>query len=52
MQAWTVAFDYSEVATLIAKVKKTHALERSRAAFRLLMPDGAPLSGRGSAAHS
>lgn len=45
-QAWTVAFDYSDVGALIAAVKKTNALERSRAAFRLLMPDGSPLGKR------
>jgi hypothetical protein len=42
MQAWTVAFDYSDTDALIAAVTRTNALERSRAQFRLLMPDGSP----------
>lgn len=45
MQAWTVAFDYSEIDRLIASVKKTNALERSRNQFKLAMPDGSPLTG-------
>lgn len=44
MQAWTVAFDYVDVAALIATIKKTNALERSRAQYRLTMPDGSPLA--------
>jgi len=44
MQAWTVAFDYSEVDALIAIMKLTNALERSRAQFKLTMPDGSPVS--------
>lgn len=40
MQAWTIAFDYSEINALIAAVKKTNALERSRKQFKLTMPDG------------
>lgn len=43
IQAWTVALDYAEVDGLIATVKKTNALERSRAQFKLTMPDGSPL---------
>jgi hypothetical protein len=46
MQAWTMAFDYSDVETLIAAVKKTNALERSRAQFKLTMPDGAGIKAR------
>lgn len=41
-QQWTIAFDYSEVDALIATVKRTNALERSRAEFTLTMPDGTP----------
>lgn len=44
IQAWTVAFDFSDIATLIDTVKKTNALERSRNQFKLTMPDGSPLS--------
>lgn len=44
MQRWTVAFDYSDVELLIEAVKRTHALERSRAQFQLTMPDNSPLS--------
>lgn len=40
MQGWTIAFDYSDANGLIEAVKKTHALERSRAQFKLTMPDG------------
>ncbi len=40
MQAWTVAFDYADTDALITAVTHTNALERSRAQFRLLMPDG------------
>ena len=47
MQAWTVGFDYSSVDRLIAAVKATHALERSRNEFRLTRADGSPL-GEGS----
>ena len=43
MQAWTVAFDYTDTDALIAAVTRTNALERSRAQFRLLMPDGSPV---------
>lgn len=43
VQAWTVAFDYSDVEKLIEAVKRTNALERSRAQFRLTMLDGSPL---------
>jgi hypothetical protein len=43
MQAWTVAFDYADTDVLIAAVTRTNALERSRAQFRLLMPDEAPV---------
>lgn len=43
MQAWTAAFDYSDVEKLIEAVKRTNALERSRARFKLKMPDGSPL---------
>ena len=42
MQAWTVAFDYSDTDALITAVTRTNALERSRAQFRFLMPDGSP----------
>jgi len=42
MQAWTVAFDDSDTDALIAAGTRTNALERSRAQFRLLMPDGSP----------
>ena len=45
MHAWTVALDYTDVDGLIAAVKKTNALERSRAQFRLSMPDGSSLGG-------
>ena len=40
MQAWTIAFDYSDTNLLIAAVKTTNALERSRNQFRLTMPGG------------
>lgn len=43
MQGWTVALDYGDVERLIAAVKQTNALERSRSQFRLTMPDGSPL---------
>jgi hypothetical protein len=43
MQAWTVAFDYSDIGALIEATGKTNALEKSRARFRLMLPDGAPL---------
>jgi hypothetical protein len=43
MQQWTVAFDYADVNALIEAVRRTNALERSRARFRLTMPDGSPL---------
>lgn len=43
MQAWTVAFDYSDVEELIEAVKRTNAIERSRAQFQLKMPDGSSL---------
>ena len=42
-QQWTVAFDYSNVEQLIETIKRTNALERSRAQFTLTMPDGSPL---------
>jgi hypothetical protein len=42
MQAWTVAFDYADTDVLIAAATRTNALERSRAQFKLLMPDGTP----------
>jgi hypothetical protein len=44
MQQWTVAFDYAEVNALIEAVRRTSALERSRAQFRLTMPDGSALA--------
>jgi hypothetical protein len=44
IQGWSVVFDYSDVNGLIEAVKKTNALERSRAQFRLTMPDGAALT--------
>lgn len=44
MQQWTVAFDYADVNALIAAVRRTNALERSRVQFRLTMPDGSPLA--------
>ncbi len=44
MQRWTVAFDFSEVDVLIATVKRTGALERSRAQYQLTMPDGSTLA--------
>lgn len=44
MQAWTTGFDYSEIGGLIAAVKRTNALERSRNQFRLAMPDGSAVS--------
>jgi hypothetical protein len=47
MQAWTASFDYSDVDRLIAAVKRTNALERSRAQFRLTLPDGSSLSAIG-----
>jgi hypothetical protein len=43
MQAWTVKFDYSNTDALIAKVRKTNALEQSRAQFKLTMPDGSAM---------
>ncbi len=43
MQQWTVAFDYADVDALIEAVKRTSALERSRAQFRLTLPDGSSL---------
>jgi hypothetical protein len=43
MQEWTAAFDYADADALITAVSRTNALERSRAQFRLLMPDGAPV---------
>ena len=42
-QQWTIAFDYADVDALIATVKHTNALERSRAEFTLTMPNGIPL---------
>jgi len=45
MQAWTVGLDYSDITALIVAVKKTNALEGSRAQFRLTMADGSALSG-------
>lgn len=47
MQTWTVAFDYTDADALIAAVTRTNALERSRAQFRLLMPDGLPIRSPG-----
>ncbi len=44
MQQWTVAFDYADVNALIEAVRRTSALERSRAQFRLTMPDGSTLA--------
>ena len=44
MQQWTVAFDYADVNRLIEAVRHTNALERSRAQFRLSMPDGSALA--------
>jgi len=44
MQAWTKAFDYFHIDALITAVKKTNALERSRTQFKLVMPDGSPLT--------
>lgn len=44
MQQWTVAFDYADVNRLIDAVRHTNALERSRAQFRLTMPDGSALA--------
>lgn len=44
MQRWTVAFDFADVNALIAAVRGTNALERSRAQFRLTMPDGSALA--------
>ena len=44
MQAWTLAFDYSDIDALISSVKKTNALERARSQFKLTMPDGPPIS--------
>ncbi len=44
MQAWTAAFDYSDRDTLLATLKKTNAFERSRARYKLTMPDGSPLT--------
>lgn len=44
MQSWTVAFDYSNVAALIATVKATNALEASRNQFKLTKADGSALS--------
>jgi hypothetical protein len=43
IQGWTVAFDYRDADTLIQAVKATNALERSRAQFKLTMPDGSSL---------
>ena len=43
IQGWTIAFDYGDTSKLIDAVTKTNALERSRAQFRLAMPDGSPL---------
>ena len=43
MQAWTVAFDYSDIDQLLVSIKKTHALERSLTHFKLAMPDGKQL---------
>ncbi|MGQ0543882.1 MAG: hypothetical protein ACT4P3_00915 [Betaproteobacteria bacterium] len=45
IQAWTVAFDYSDIDALIGSVKMTNALERSRTQFKLTMPDGSSLGG-------
>lgn len=42
-QQWTVAFDYSNVEQLIETIKRTNAMERSRAHFTLTMPDGSSL---------
>lgn len=49
MQAWTVALDYTDTDALITAVTRTNALERSRAQFRLLMPDGSPVRRPGPA---
>jgi len=39
MQAWNIAFDYSEIDQLLARIKATNALERSLNQFKLTMPD-------------
>jgi len=44
IQGWTVAFDYQDVDRLIEAVKRTNGLERSRAQFKLTMPDGTSLN--------
>ena len=43
MQAWSIAFDYSEIDQLLARTKATNALERSLSQFKLAMPDGTSL---------
>lgn len=42
MQAWTAAFEYSDIDRLLASIKKTNALERAPNRFKLTMPDGMP----------
>jgi Fic/DOC family len=44
MQRWTAALDYRNDDTLIEVIKKTNALEQSRAQFKLTMPDQSPLA--------
>ena len=39
-----MSISYAEVNALIAAVRGTNALERSRAEFRLTMPDRSPLA--------
>ena len=43
MQRWTAAFDFSNDDALIEAIKATHALEHSRAQFKLSMPDNSAL---------
>ena len=43
MQRWTAAVDFSNVDALIDAIKATHALEHSRAQFKLSMPDNSAL---------
>lgn len=42
MAHWSSQFDYSDLDTLIAALRKTNALEESPVEFRLLNADGSP----------
>ena len=44
IHAWTAAFDYEDLDTVIAVLESCHAFEKSRTQFKLItpMPDGVP----------